>query len=65
MTYLDLARIDDAREIDATVAFAQRGAELIEARELAIAELNAEAGRAFDERRSSQDSRPGHARPII
>jgi hypothetical protein len=49
MTGLDLRGIDNTGEIYPTVAFAQRGAELIQHGELCVAELDFETGGAFDE----------------
>jgi hypothetical protein len=50
MSRLDLGRVGNAGQVDASVAFAQRRAELIQSGELSVAELNTQPLGALDER---------------
>ena len=50
MACLDLSRIDNTGQIDPLVRLTQGGAKLIELRQLASAELDAQLARALDKR---------------
>ena len=63
--HFDLGRIGNPGQIHAPIAFAQRRPELIEPRQLGIAELDFEAGGAFDQGAHGELSKPGRIIRII
>ena len=50
MAGFDFGRVGNARQIDPPIAFAQRGAELVEPGQLGIAELDFEASGALQKK---------------
>ena len=61
----DFGRVGNARQIDAPIAFAQRGAQLVEPGQLGIAELDFEASGALNQIAHAEVPKPGRIIRII